>query len=169
MVGIMKSSQYCSTYVVTEQTMGIFWNQDIEYASRIIEAERIIYCKKTSAQIVAESCNVYGASLQQRRDSMKHVLASRSKLPIAIDPKSCIFMFPTRSPRSIYCNWISFYQVHQCKDVGEGTMFIFNDLSTVTVPATASSLRKQMHRTAMGIAYYMKESMTQPTVLENND
>ncbi|MFC0525270.1 competence protein ComK [Pontibacillus salicampi] len=158
---LRKRKEIKSEYLISEKTMGVFWNEDLEYTSKILEPNRIVYCNKSPIQIITESCAANGTPLSDRRGQMERILHSNTKLPVAINPEAYIYMFPTRSPRSIYCNWIAFYHVlaYDHKKEHEGSTIIFQDRTKVRLTTPGLSLEKQMHRTAMGIAAHIRDTL----------
>ncbi|MYL34252.1 hypothetical protein GLW08_10285 [Pontibacillus yanchengensis] len=157
-----KRKENRETYTITDDTMGIFWNDDPYYSSKILEPNKVILCRKSPIQIISQSCIMNESTLDKRRKDMESTLQSNSKLPIAINPEAHLYFFPTRSPRSVYCNWIAFYHVLAYDENKEESLIIFSDQTKVKLTTPGLSLQKQMHRTAMGIVMYMKESFSSP-------
>ncbi|KGP71815.1 competence protein ComK [Pontibacillus yanchengensis] len=157
-----KRKEKKETYTITEDTMGVFWNDDPYYSSKILEPNKVIFCRKSPIQIMSQSCTFNGSTLEQRRKDMEKILQSNSKLPIAINPEADQYFFPTRSPRSVYCNWIAFYHVMAYDENKEQSLIIFSDQTKVKLTTPGLSLQKQMHRTAMGIVVYIKDFLSTP-------
>lgn len=146
-----------TSYYVNKDTMAIFANLDPVYPSKILEPGAVIYCTKTPKQIVSESCMVGGSTLDNRRQAMEKLLNTKSKLPIPVNPDDGTFLFPTQTPRSVFCNWISFFHVkHYDESKKKSSQIHFTDDSTMELNMSFFCMRRQMLYTGLAIATFYK-------------
>lgn len=161
MGGIWVEEVLKKSYVVNQKTKAILINADPHYPTKILEDHQVVYCRQTPKEIVNQSCLLGGSTLRGRRLAMEKMLHTKSKLPIPVKPNEGIFLFPTRSPRSVYCEWISFFHVKQfCEIKGtQGSTVYFTDDSELHVPTSGFSVRRQMQLTGLAIATFYKNEI----------
>lgn len=140
---------YVDNYSITKATMAILVNYDPNYQSLILEPNKLIYCKLPTIAIVKQGCIEGGATYNGRKAAIEKLLHTRSKLPIPINQGYAIFFFPTRSPRNIDCNWISFYHVKRFQGQDLGTNIKFSDGSIHYFNISLFSMKRQMAMTSM--------------------
>ncbi|QSS99814.1 competence protein ComK [Pontibacillus sp. ALD_SL1] len=145
-------------YIINANTMGVFSNLHPTHLSKILEPNRVIYCTKTPKQIISESCLTGGSTFVGRQLAMEKILQTKSKLPIPVNPSEGTFMFPTMSPRNMYCGWISFYHVKQYEEnKGEGgSKVVFTDESIMDIATSGYSIKRQMQLTGLAIATFSR-------------
>lgn len=146
-------------YEVNRKTMAILAHTDPLYPTKILEVSRIVYCKQTPKVILNQSCLLGGSTFRGRQIAMEKLLHTKSKLPVPVRPNDGIFLFPTRSPRSVYCEWISFFYVEDFKemDIEKGSTIYFTNGKELHIPTSGFSVRRQMRLTGQAIATYFKD------------
>ncbi|MBO8156666.1 MAG: competence protein ComK [Bacillaceae bacterium] len=155
----MKILVKSNDYVVNRNTLAVFSNPDPIYVTKILEPNHTIYCTRTTIKILEDSCIIGGASLIGRREVMKRVLHTSTKLPIPVNPKIGVYLFPTKSHLSIDCHWISFFHVksyHSSLYDKNKLDILFSDGSKHTISSSYSSFRKQMLKTGLAVAHYCR-------------
>ncbi|SEU03950.1 competence protein ComK [Salinibacillus kushneri] len=71
------------------------------------------------------------------------------KSPIAIDPHSGMFFFPTTSPNNPTCAWIAHSHIFQIKPLDKDkTKIIFKTGQEIIVSVSYGSMMNQIQRTA---------------------
>ncbi|TCT26438.1 competence protein ComK [Melghiribacillus thermohalophilus] len=151
--------KFSNRYIVNKNTLAIFYNHDPLYITKILEPDQTIYCTRTALKVLEDSCIEGGASLAGRKEVMKRVLRTRTKLPIPVNPKMGIYMFPTKSHLNIECNWISFFHVSgywSSTDKKDHLEIQFTNGSKHTIASSYTSFQKQMLKTGLAVAYYCR-------------
>lgn len=64
--------------------------------------------KEKSSKLVDDSCKFFGSSLVGRQEGTKNLIGVSVKAPIIIEETKEIIFFPTNSPRSDVCSWVSY-------------------------------------------------------------
>lgn len=148
-------------YVINQKTMAILINQDPLYPTKILEDHYVIYCRQTPKEIMTQSCLLGGSTFRGRRLAMEKMLHTKTKLPIPVKPNEGIFLFPTRSPRSVYCEWISFFHVKQFQELKgtKGSTVFFTDDTELQITTSGFSVRRQMQLTGLAIATFYKNEI----------
>ncbi|WP_409304596.1 competence protein ComK [Peribacillus sp. SCS-155] len=118
--------------------------------SRIIELEGEYISPFKPIEIIKRSCEYFGSSYDGRKDGTKKLIGITHKAPIAIDPTSSIFFFPTTSPLRPQCIWIAYEHIehHQRIDLSNTTI-TFRNKQSIDVPISDSSFENQLMRTSL--------------------
>ncbi|WP_102027994.1 competence protein ComK [Salirhabdus sp. Marseille-P4669] len=117
--------------------------------TRILEKESEYVVKTPPSKVIDYACKFFGSSLKGRQEGTKGVCGITHKAPIAIDPHSGMFFFPTTSPQNKNCIWIAHSHVSkvQTKDQTYTTV-LFKNGQVIDVPASYGTMLNQMQRTA---------------------
>ena len=100
--------------------------------------------------IVKKSCEYFGSSYNGRREGTKQLIGITHKAPIIVDPYTSIFLFPTASPTSPQCMWISHDYIASHKKIGPySTVVTFQNNESYELPISFYSFENQISRTAM--------------------
>ncbi|MCZ0703294.1 competence protein ComK [Natronobacillus azotifigens] len=139
-------------YEITPTTIAVIAERVDDYwVSNVMEEDETerIQVKKTPAKLVDFACKYFGSSLKGRQEGARMVCNIKSKVPISINPASGMYFFPTTSPTSARCSWISHTHVDSIRKLPNmGTEFIFKDGQTLTLDVSYGSMMNQLHRTA---------------------
>ncbi|RWR14565.1 competence protein ComK [Siminovitchia fortis] len=137
-----------SSYEINPYTMMIRPAGD-EY-SEVIEAGARYLVSCRPFDIVKRSCAYFGSSYSGRRDGTKQLIGITYKAPIIVDPYTSIYLFPTASPASPQCVWISHDYIASYEKNGPyATVVTFQNSESFDLPVSFYSLENQVSRTAM--------------------
>ncbi|WP_183254382.1 competence protein ComK [Anoxybacteroides tepidamans] len=137
-------------FIVSRYTMAILPHpfHDRLY-SKVIEEDGEYIVKMKPIDIIARSCQYYGANLKGRRDGTKEIIGITHKAPIAIEPLNEIYVFPTTSPNDARCVWISHMHVLKYEPSrGERTTVYFKNERSICLDVSYHSFVNQLYRTA---------------------
>src|SRR5699024_975057 len=110
-------------------------------------------------RLIDLACRYFGSSLQGRLDGTKDVSRITHKAPIAIDPSSGMFFFPTTSPKNRKCSWINHSHVDYIQPIGnKQTKIFFNNGQYIVVDISYGSMMNQLQRTAQ-FRYTLEQRM----------
>ena len=93
------------TYEINKSTLAVVPID--ENTSRVLEETTEYIVNKPSFEIIEDSCMYFGSTYQGRYDGTKKLLGMSYKLPIIIEESRNIIFFPTSSPRTKECIWVS--------------------------------------------------------------
>lgn len=125
-------------------------NETGELGTHVLD-ERLEYIiPSTTTKVIDNACKYYGSSLEGRLDGTRGISKIVYKPPIAIDPASGMFFFPTTSPRSKTCSWIAHSHIAfvKPKNNKKATEIVFKNGRNVVLPVSYSSINRQVERTA---------------------
>lgn len=91
-------------YEINEKTLAIIPNSK---GSIVYEEDAEYLVDQNSFSIMEQSCEYFGSTLQGRQKGSTALTGITHKVPIIIEESKDIIFFPTASPRSKDCAWIS--------------------------------------------------------------
>ena len=131
-------------YEITSKTCALI-SRDKE-TTEVIEKDKTFILHKPIKQILNESCEYYGSTLEGRIQGSKTVLGMCYKLPIIIESTNEIIFFPTLSPYNDECSWISIKNIKDYIAVDNNVIIKFKGDVKEMFPITYESLENQMFR-----------------------
>ncbi|WP_376767927.1 competence protein ComK [Neobacillus endophyticus] len=138
-------------YQINSCTMFI---KPVEYGSKIfsqvVEVDVEYLSPLKPLDIVKRSCNYFGVDYESRKKGTRNLIGYNRKIPIAIEPANHIFFFPTTSPKSHECFWISHAHVEDYRRVGpHQTLITFQNKKSYLFPVSFGTIEGQMLRTSL--------------------
>lgn len=145
---MMKKDKVLTSYEINPYTMMIRPAGDA-YSEVIEEGARYLVSSRPF-DIVKKSCEYFGSSYSGRREGTKQLIGITHKAPIIVDPFTSIYLFPTASPSSPQCTWISHDYIASYEKNGPyATDVMFQNSERFELPISFYSLENQVSRTAM--------------------
>ncbi len=132
------------SYEINKNTCAIVSVDD--EITKIIEEEDDYFVNKNSYEVMEESCQYYGSSCDGRIKGTKMILGSNYKVPIIVEESNEIIFFPTESPSSNKCVWISLNNLDRYEKSNGFTKVIFNNGKEIIVKMSLSSFEMQVLR-----------------------
>ena len=132
-------------YEVSNGTLAIVPNEG--FNSVIYEDEDRYIIEQTPFKIMEESCKYFGSTYEGRKDSAKEILGAEYKVPIVVEDSSNLVVFPTTSPQSSDCVWISLKRVKTFEKIDScNTKIVFDNNKELIVPCSYRSIENQVSR-----------------------
>lgn len=132
-------------YEINEGTLAILPNE-VGY-SKVLEEDNEYVIEEKPYKIMDFSCQYFGSSYQGREQGSQNVLGtSRYKVPVIVEESRNIIFFPTISPASSDCSWISLGQIQKYEKVGQSTKIIFKNNKEILIPISYRSIENQILR-----------------------
>lgn len=117
--------------------------------TKIYDINGTCIIKKTTFNIVDESCQYYGSSYGGRYIGAKKLLGMDYKLPIIMDEVNEIIIFPTCSPRLSNCCWICLNNIENYEKNKKNSIIKFTNGMTCDLNISINSLENQIMRATM--------------------
>ncbi|MBO1002956.1 competence protein ComK [Pseudogracilibacillus auburnensis] len=115
----------------------------------VLEETRDYIVHLTPTKVIDHACKFFGSSLKGRLEGTKDISNITHKAPVAIDPSSGMYFFPTASPMNKNCSWISHSHVDFVKPIrNDKTELIFKNGARISVDVSYGSILNQVQRTA---------------------
>ncbi len=139
-----------TTYDINPNTAALLPVKHLDYCTLIIETNGSYYINQPSLTLIKEACLKGYSTYEGRREAVRHYTGFHQKVPIPINPYQNIYAFPTQSPHQFECCWLFPTHIQSIKPTSnsKGSIVTFKNKKTITLSQSASTLRKQMQRTA---------------------
>ena len=132
-------------YEISKGTLAILPNE--KNSSVVYEDDDRYIIKQTPYQIMEESCKYFGRTYEGRKDGAKEMLGAEYKVPIVIEDSSNLIVFPTTSPLSEDCVWISLKRVEKIEKIdSNNTKIIFDNKIEIIVDSSYRTIENQLSR-----------------------
>lgn len=132
-------------YEISEGTLAIVPNE--RETSLIYEDDERYFINQTPFKIMEDSCKYFGSSYNGRKESAKSILGAEYKVPILVKDSDNLVVFPTTSPHSDDCVWISLKRIKSFHKIDStNTKIIFDNEKEIIVPVSYRSIENQISR-----------------------
>ncbi|WP_338449098.1 competence protein ComK [Niallia oryzisoli] len=138
-------------YLISRSTLAIL---PMEYGSKlysqIYDLEYDQFSPSKPLELIKMSCRSFCSSYEGRKEGSRQLIGFTHKIPITIDSTNMLYFFPTASPLSKRCAWVSHVHVlHYEKVDAANTLVYFRNKKTAILPVSAYTFENQMLRTAL--------------------
>ena len=132
-------------YELSNGTLAIVPNE--KEGSFVFEDDDRYVIEQTPFRIMEESCKYFGSTYEGRKDSAKEILGAEYKVPIVVEDSENLVVFPTTSPSSSECIWISLKRVKKFEKIDAcSTRIMFDNGKEIIVPCSYRSIENQISR-----------------------
>ncbi len=132
-------------YEISKGTLAILPNE--KNSSVVYEDDERYIIKETPFQIMEDSCKYFGSTYEGRKDGAKEMLGAEYKVPIVVEDSSNLIVFPTTSPLSDDCVWISLKRVEKIEKIdANNTKIIFDNKTEIIVDSSYRTIENQLSR-----------------------
>lgn len=132
------------SYEINKDTCAVISVND--KITKVIEKDEEYYINKSSFEVMEDSCKYYGSSCDGRMKGTKMILGSSYKVPIIVEEKNKIIFFPTESPFSEDCTWLSLNNIERFEKSNGFTKVLFNSGHEIIIKMSPSSFETQLLR-----------------------
>ena len=132
-------------YEISRGTLAIVPNS--EENSVVYEDDSRYIVNETPFKIMEDSCKYFGSTYNGRKDSAKSILGAEYKVPIIVEENNNIIVFPTTSPSSADCVWISLGRIKYFEKIdSSNTKIVFDNNREIIVPCSYRTIENQVSR-----------------------
>ena len=132
-------------YEFSKGTLAVVPND--KNSSLVYEDEDRYIIHETPFQIMEDSCKYFGSSYAGRKAGSKEILGAEYKVPIVVEDSNNLIAFPTTSPYSNECAWISLRRVNNISRIdNNNTKIVFDNNKEIIVPCSFRSIENQLSR-----------------------
>lgn len=117
-----------------------------ETTSRVVEEKETYIVRKSTTEIIDDSCRYFGSSYLGRHEGTKSLMGVNYKSPIIVEESKEIIFFPTSSPRFDNCYWIALDKIQNHSKSKVGTIIKFINGYELEVNISSASLENQILR-----------------------
>ena len=131
-------------YEISKGTLAVVPNEKV--GSLVYEDNDRYLVNQTPFEVMESSCLYFGSSYEGRKEGAKNILGAEYKVPILIDDTDNIILFPTTSPLSQDCAWISLRHVQKYERIDANNTKIVFDNGKEIVIKKQLFLHRQLHK-----------------------
>ena len=132
-------------YEVSKGTLAIVPNE--KESSLVLEDNERYIINQTPFSIMEESCKYFGSTYEGRKNGAKNILGAEYKVPIVVEDSDNLIVFPTTSPLSEDCVWISLKRVKKIEKIDtNNTKVIFDNNKEIIVDCSYRTMENQLSR-----------------------
>lgn len=132
-------------YEISRGTLAIVPNE--KENSVVYEDEERYIVDDKPFKIMEDSCKYFGSTYEGRKESAKDILGAEYKVPIVVEDTENLVIFPTTSPYSDECVWISLKRLKKFEKIDSfNTKIIFDNNKEIIVPCSYRTIENQISR-----------------------
>lgn len=132
-------------YEISNGTLAIVPNEKDN--SLVYEDDERYIIEDKPFKIMEDSCKYFGSTYEGRKESAKEILGAEYKVPIVVEDSDNLVIFPTTSPFSEECVWISLKRLKKFEKVDAcNTKITFDNNQEIIVPCSYRSIENQVSR-----------------------
>lgn len=132
-------------YEVNNGTLAVLPNG--EDSSLVYEDDNRYIIQEKAYKIMDDSCKYFGSTYEGRKNGSKEILGAEYKVPIIVEDSNNLIVFPTTSPFSEDCVWISLKRVKNIFKIDSfNTKILFDNNVEIIVPCSFRSVENQLSR-----------------------
>ena len=132
-------------YEINEGTLAVIAFDDCK--TKILEDDKEYIVSSTPYEVMDHSCRYFGSSYEGRKEGTKSILNVDYKVPIIVENSSNLIFFPTTSPSSNDCSWISLKDIKDIKELdNRDTEITFNNDKKIVLPISKRMIENQVLR-----------------------
>lgn len=132
-------------YEINRGTLAIVPQEDER--SLVYEDNESYVVDQKPFTIMEESCKYFGSTYEGRKNGARNILGAEYKVPIVIEDSNNLIVFPTTSPQSEDCVWISLKRVKKIEKMDyNNTKVIFDNDKEIIVNCSYYTIENQLSR-----------------------
>ena len=132
-------------YEINKGTLAVVPNAEI--GSLVYEDDERYVINQTPFSIMEDSCMYFGSTYEGRKQGAKKILNAEYKIPIVVEDSNNLIVFPTTSPYSDDCCWISLKRIKNIEKIdANNTKIIFDNNKEIIIDCSYRSLENQISR-----------------------
>ena len=120
-----------------------------EKITQVVEIDDNFFISCSVNKIIETSCRSFGSTYLGRTEGTKALLGINYKAPIIISESNNIIFFPTASPRSSNCCWISLNNINNFKKENKNTIINFINNKEIKLNISSFVIENQIYKATM--------------------
>ena len=134
-------------YEINKETLAIMPKSEEE--CKALENDMEYDLNMPTLSVIERSCEYFGSTYEGRRNGAKEILGAEYKVPIVVEDSNNLIIFPTTSPLSNDCAWISLKRVKNIEKIDQNnTKIIFDNEKEIIVNCSFRTIENQLSRAA---------------------
>ena len=132
------------TYEINKDTVALIPKEDKK--TIVYEVDKSFIVDKKPLEIVEESCEYFGSSLEGRQIWTSKLIGFTHKVPVIIEESFDLIFFPTLSPKNKECSWLSYSHIFKPDRFKDKTIVELKNGKKILVDVSSSIIDNQLYR-----------------------
>ena len=112
----------------------------------VYEEDSSFMVDKTPLEILEDSCEYFGSSLQGRQTGTTKLVGFTHKVPVIVEESFDLIFFPTLSPKNKMCSWISYSHILKPDKFKNKTILELKNGKKIIVDTSTAIIDNQLYR-----------------------
>lgn len=112
----------------------------------VYEVDDSFVVEKSTLKIMEESCEYFGSSLEGRQVGTSKLVGFTHKVPVVVEESFDLIFFPTLSPNSKMCSWLSYSHIFKPGKFKDKTIIELKNGKKILVDASEAVINNQLFR-----------------------
>lgn len=112
----------------------------------VYETDDSFIVDKTPLQIMEDSCEYFGSSLEGRQTGTSKLIGYTHKVPIIVEESFDLIFFPTLSPRNEECSWLSYKHIFKPDKFKDKSIIELKNGKKIIVGVSSAIIDNQLYR-----------------------
>ena len=131
------------SYEINKDTVALIPKED---KTVVYEVDNSFVVNKRPLEIMEESCEYFGSSLEGRQVGTSKIAGFTHKVPVIVEETFDIIFFPTLSPRNEDCSWISYKHVFKPDKFKDKTILELKNGKKILIDVSTAIIDNQLYR-----------------------
>ena len=132
------------SYEINKDTVALIPKEDKK--TIVYEVDKSFIVDKKPLEIVEESCEYFGSSLEGRQIGTSKLIGFTHKVPVIIEESFDFILFPTLSPKNKECSWLSYSHIFKPDRFKDKTIVELKNGKKILVDVSSSIIDNQLYR-----------------------
>ena len=112
----------------------------------VYEVDNSFVVNKSPLNIVEESCEYFGSSLEGRQTGTSALVGFTHKVPVIIEESFDLIFFPTLSPKNSECSWLAYSHIFKPDKFKDKTIIELKNGKKILVDVSTAIIDSQLYR-----------------------
>ena len=141
-------------YEINKGTLAVIGITENE--SKVIEYDKSYSILDNSYQIMEDSCNYFGSTMEGRIKGTKKMIGINYKVPIIIEESNDLIFFPLSEIEGVNCIWISLGWFDRVEEINNKTYICFKNGKKIPTKVSKYTIENQVSR-ALKLNYLLND------------
>lgn len=131
------------SYEINKETIALIPREN---KTIVYEEDNSFIVDKTPLEILEDSCEYFGSSLQGRQIGTTSLVGFTHKVPVVVEESFNLIFFPTLSPKNKSCSWLSYSHILKLDKFKNKTILQAKNGKRIIIDSSTAIIDNQMYR-----------------------
>ena len=132
------------SYEINKDTVALIPKD--ENKTIVYEVDNSFVVDKTPLEIMEDSCEYFGSSLEGRQIGTSSLIGYTHKVPVIVEETFDLIFFPTLSPKNEECTWLSYAHIFKPDKFKNKTILNLKNGKKILIDISSSTIDNQLYR-----------------------